>query len=161
VEIDTRSFPADQDDEVLVRTLTLPSDVKVGAPFEVTAEVYASKPQKAVLTLFRDEFVNPQGGRKELTLSAGKNLVRWKSKVVQPGFTTYKAVLSGKLHDHFLANNQAMASVTVSGKPRILYIEGEPAAAGYLSAALRKENLDVEVRGPYGLPTAPRDLSRY
>src|SRR5581483_11920247 len=43
VRVSYASFPAEQDDEVLVRSLELPADVKVGAPFEVTAQVYASR----------------------------------------------------------------------------------------------------------------------
>ena len=162
IHVDYVTFPAEQQDEVLVRSLKLPVDVKVGAPFEAVAEIYASRAQKATVTLYRDEFVNPLDGRKELTLAAGQNLVRWKSEVTSPGFTTYKAVLSGKeLRDHFPANNQAMASVAVKGKPRVLYVEGEPQSAGYLANALRKENIDVEVRGAYGLPSSSRELARY
>jgi uncharacterized membrane protein len=156
------AFPAAQDDEVMVRSLKLPSDAKVGAPFEVTAEVYASRPEHATLTLYRDEFVNPLDGRKEIDLVAGANTVHWKSEVVQPGFTTYKAVLSGKgLRDHFAANNQAVASLSIKGKPRVLYVEGVEQSSGYLASALRKENIDVEVRGAYGLPSSPRELAKF
>ena len=81
----TVSFPRAADDEVLVRALTLPSDVKVGAPFEVTAEVYSSRAQTATLTLYRDEFINPLDGRKTVALAAGANIVKWKAEVAQAG----------------------------------------------------------------------------
>jgi Mg-chelatase subunit ChlD len=161
VRVHFTTFPAEQDDEVLVRALKLPADVKIGAPFEVTAEVYASRPQAVTLTLYRDEFVNPRDGRREVTLAAGANLVRWKSEVTQPGFTTYKVAIGGRLRDHFAANNQATASVAVKGRPRVLYVEGEPQSSGYLAAALRRENIDVEVRSSYGLPSTPRELERF
>lgn len=165
VHVDWTSNARAQDDEVLVRGVTLPADVKVGAPFDVSAQVYASRPQKVALTLFRDEFINPRDGKKELQLAAGENVVRWKSEVAQPGFTTFTVKLAAAtgttLRDHFAANNQAVAALAVKGKPRVLYVEGEPSAASYLSNALKKENIDVEVRGPYGLPASPRDLARY
>jgi secreted protein with Ig-like and vWFA domain len=165
VRVSAVSFPAEQDDEVLVRSLRVPADVKIGAPFEVTAEVYAARPEHAVVTLYRDEFINPQGGRREVDLDAGANLIRWKSEVVSPGFTTFKAQLSppslGKLRDRFAANNQAVASVAVKGRPRVLYVEGEPASSRYLAGALARENIDVETRGPYGLPQSARELGRY
>jgi Ca-activated chloride channel homolog len=161
VRVSYATFPAAQDDEVLIRALTLPSDVKIGAPFEVSAQVYASKPGHAIVTLFRNDFVNPLDGRKEVELAAGANTVRWRSEVLEPGFTTYKAVLATKAHDHFAANNTAVASVAVRGKPRVLYIEGEPSASGYLASALKKESIDAEVRGPYGLPSSPREYARY
>src|SRR6185369_4639378 len=64
VHVDWHSFPAGAaDDEVMVRRLNLPADAKIGAPFEVSAEIYSSRAQRAVVTLWRDEFVNPGDGR--------------------------------------------------------------------------------------------------
>ena len=59
VRLDTRVFAARADDEVLVRELALTgtgsgngaSGVRLGAPFQVTAEVYASREVAATLTL--------------------------------------------------------------------------------------------------------------
>src|SRR5581483_858578 len=34
-------------------------------------------------------------------------------------------------------------------------------SSAYLTNALRKESIDVETRGPYGLPSSPRELARY
>jgi secreted protein with Ig-like and vWFA domain len=160
VRVHTMSFGAEQADEVLVRSVHVPGDVKIGGPFEVTAEVYASREGEATLTLYRDEFVNPMDGKKTVHLAAGANVVKWKSEVLQPGFTTYKAVLTAA-HDHFKGNNQATASLAVKGKPRILYVEGEPAASNHLASALRRENIDVEVRTSYGLPRSPKELQRF
>src|SRR6185369_8505301 len=53
------------------------------------------------------------------------------------------------------------SSIAVKGKPRVLYVEGEPSAANYLSNALRRENIDVEVRSSYGIPRSPKDLQRF
>jgi uncharacterized membrane protein len=165
VHVDYASFPRAQDDEVLVRALSVPSDVKLGAPFEVSAEVYSTRAQPAVLTLYRDEFINPLEGRKTVELAAGANTVRWKAEVAQAGFTTFKVVLGATpkqpLADHFAGNNSAVASVSVKGKPRVLYVEGEPAAATYLANALKRENIDVDVRTSYGLPGSPRELAAY
>jgi secreted protein with Ig-like and vWFA domain len=165
VRVSVVSFAAEQDDELLVRALRVPPDVKIGAPFEVSAEIHAARPQRAMVTLYRDEFVNPREGRREVDLVAGPNIIHWKTEVVSPGFTTFRARLSAAsgatLRDHFAANNEAMASVAVRGKPRVLYIEGESASSAYLANALRKENIDVEVRGPGGLPASPRELGRY
>ena len=165
VRVSVPSFPRAADDEVLVRSLTLPSDVKVGAPFEVVAEVYSSRAQPATLTLYRDEFINPLDGKKTVELAAGANSVRWKAEVAQSGFTTFKAVVAGagkeKLRDTLPGNNSAVASLSVKGKPRVLYIEGEPGSAAYLANALKRESIDVDVRTSYGLPGSPRELAAY
>jgi uncharacterized membrane protein len=55
----------------------------------------------------------------------------------------------------------ATASIAVKGKPRVLYVEGEPSASGHLANALRRENIDVEIRSSYGLPRTPRELQRF
>ncbi|MCU1280926.1 MAG: von Willebrand factor type [bacterium] len=165
VHVSVASFPRAADDEVLVRSLTLPGDVKVGAPFEVSAEVYSSRAQPATLTLYRDEFINPLDGRRVVALAAGANTIKWKAEVAQAGFSTFKAVVSaaGKqaLHDTLPGNNAAVASLAVKGKPRVLYVEGEPAAASYLANALKRESIDVDVRTAYGLPSSPRELAAY
>jgi Ca-activated chloride channel family protein len=160
VRIHTIAFSSEKSDEVLVRSVKVPGDVKIGGPFEVSAEVYASKAGDATVTLYRDEFVNPMDGRKTVHLQAGANTIKWKSEVLQPGFTTYKVVLASA-DDHFKGNNVASASLAVKGKPRVLYVEGEPSASGYLANALRRENIDVEVRSSYGLPRSPKDLQRF
>jgi Mg-chelatase subunit ChlD len=165
VRVSWTSFLAAQDDEVLVRALNLPSDIRIGAPFDLSAEVYSTRAQPATLTLYRDEFINPLEGRKQVQLVPGANLIKWKSEVAQPGFTTFKAVVTAApnqpLRDHFSANNQAVASLSVRGKPRVLYLEGEPQSAAYLANALKRENIDVEVRSSYGLPTSPSKLAPY
>lgn len=165
VRVSYVTFPRRQDDEVLVRSLTLPSGVKVGAPFEVTAEIYSSRAQPAVVTLYRDEFINPLEGRKTVALAAGANTVKWKSEVAQAGFTTFKAVVSAApkqpLFDTQAGNNAAVASIAVKGKPRVLYVEGEPASSAYLANALQRENIDVDVRTSYGLPSSPQKLAAY
>ncbi|HEX4463003.1 MAG TPA: VWA domain-containing protein, partial [Polyangia bacterium] len=165
VHVDVIPARADAEPEVLVRALILPSDVKMGAPFDVTAEIDSTTPQTVALTLYRDEYVNPLEGRKIVALQAGPNVVKWKAEVAQAGFTTFKVQLAaapGKpLADHFAGNNAAIASLAVQGKPRVLYVEGEPAAASYLANALKRENIDVDVRSSYGLPSSARDLAAY
>ncbi|HEY2746401.1 MAG TPA: VWA domain-containing protein [Polyangia bacterium] len=165
VRVSTMSFPRAADDEVLVRALTLPSDAKVGAPFTVSAEVYSSRAQAATMTLYRDEFINPLDGKKTVELAAGANTIKWKAEVAQAGFTTFKAVVSAApketLKDTLAGNNAALASLAVKGKPRVLYVEGEPAAASYLANALKRENIDVDVRTSYGLPSSARELAAY
>ena len=165
VRVSAVSFPRAANDEVLVRSLTLPSDVKVGAPFEVTAEVYSSRAQPATLTLYRDEFINPLDGRKTRarsrpapTRSSGRP--RWRRPASPPSRRSSLGAGKEKLHDTLAGNNAAVASVSVKGKPRVLYVEGEPAAAAYLANALKRESIDVDVRTSYGLPSSPRELAR-
>ncbi|MSP63478.1 MAG: VWA domain-containing protein, partial [Myxococcales bacterium] len=164
VRLSTRPFAAAHDDEVLVRELRLPPGVSLGAPFTVSAEIYASRAVPALVTLHQDEFENPGDGKRRVTLAAGRNLLTFKSEVKDAGFVRYRLAVSGlpeAFHDRFPENDAAVASLAVKGKPRVLYIEGDPPAATYLARALQRENLDVDVRGPHGLPGAASGLLKY
>lgn len=168
---------AERPPEVLVRELRMVgsdegAELKVGAPFSLEAEVYSSTAQRARLTLLQDGVENPGDGHHDVDLVPGKNLVRFRTEPKNPGYVTYRAQLGAippeagapagaPLVDGFAGNNQAILSLAVKGKPRVLYIEGEPQAKGYLSQALTRENIDVDVRNAYGMPRTAKELLPY
>ncbi|HEY3357624.1 MAG TPA: VWA domain-containing protein [Polyangia bacterium] len=156
-----RSFPAAAVKEVAVASLAVPDKVTIGQPFTVTAEVYSSFATSATLTLHQDEGLNGLEPRRVVPLAPGRNLVPFRSVVREPGFVTYRVQASDLSEDTFKDNNQALATISVRGKPRVLYIEGETSSAQYLSRALSSQGIDVEVRGPHGLPGSAKDLDRY
>lgn len=160
--------------EVLVRELRMsggPSadaQLKVGAPFTLEAEVYSNVTQSVRLELSQNGVPNPEDDHRDLELTPGRNLIRFRSEPKGPGALTYQARLMPKpsadgkpvpaLRDTIADNNQAVLSVLAKGRPRVLYIEGETAAKGYLTQALQRENIDVEARGPHGMPSSAKDL---
>jgi Mg-chelatase subunit ChlD len=160
IPVDVVPLRRDARPEVLVRSITLPRDVRAGARFEVVAELESSEPQHVIATLYRDDFVNPLDGRRELELPAGRTTVRWKSEVPSGGLARYSVRLSGALKDSTAENNRADAVAAVRGNPRVLLIEGG-AGAHALPDALGKEHIDVEVRGPSALPASPEALQPF
>ncbi len=165
VKVSWRTFDQDKTNEIRVVGLLAPDDVKVGQPFEVTAEVWSTVKQSATLTLQQDEFPNPLEASKRVDLEEGKNYVKFKSDAKRAGATTYKVRLSRFEKDTEKQNNEAVTTAPVKGKPSILYVEGgvlrEPGSASYLEKALQHENMDVTVRGPSGLPSSPKELEKY
>jgi Ca-activated chloride channel homolog len=165
VKVSWRTFEADKTAEVRVVGLTLPDDIKVGQPFEVTAEVWATEAQSATLSLQQDEFPNGLEPSKTVELREGKNLVKFKSDAKRAGATTYKLRLTKIAADTEQKNNVAVMTAPVRGRPNVLYVEGgvmrEPGSAGYLQKALEHENIDVSVRGPTGIPSNPKELEKY
>ena len=120
----------------------------------------------ATLTLYRDEFINPLDGRKQVdartpapTWSSGRPRSR------KPGFTTFKAVVAAagkeKLHDTLRrTTTQAVASVAVKGKPRVLYVEGEPAAAPATWPTRSSARTSTSTCAPAtACPSSPRELA--
>lgn len=165
-------LPAEAAAEVLVRDLRLLADsgeaagIKVGAPFTLEAEVFSSVPQRVRATLYEShaggERENPGDGHRDVDLVAGRNLLRFRCQIDSAGVKRYRVQISAPvgaaLQDRFASNNQALLPLFARGRPRILYIEGESAAKNYLSQALTRENIEVETRGPYGLPSHAKDL---
>ncbi len=147
--------------EVAIRDLRVPNDAKVGAPFELHANIFSSREQKVRLTLRQGEAINGLDGIKQVTLAPGENDVTFKSVVRVAGDVTYALDLSEAEHDRFKENNRMSAAVVIPGPPVVLYIEGNPARANYLQSALTAQQFDVDVRGPRELPTSIRELERY
>ena len=165
VRISWQTFASDRTEEIRVVGLDIPDEVKVGAPFEVTAEVWSTHDDEVTMTLRQDEFPNGLEPRKTIKLHEGVNRVKFKSEAKRAGFTTYRLQLGDVARDTEKANNQAVMTTPVKGRPNVLYVEGgilrEPSASGYLARALDHENIDVEVRGPRGLPSSAKELEKY
>ncbi len=165
VKVSWRTFDGDPTAEVRVVGLTLPDDIKVGQPFEVTAEIWATEAQSATLALQQDEFPNGLEPTKSVELREGKNLVKLKSEAKHAGATTYKLRLAKVARDTETKNNMAVMTAPVRGRPNVLYVEGgvlrEPGSAHYLEKALEHENIDVSVRGPTGIPSTAKELEKY
>lgn len=147
--------------EVAVRSLTTPGKVQIGEPFEVSAEIYSSRPTHARARLYQGETLNGLGGVKELDLHPGTNDVRFSSVVRVGGKVTYALELDRLDADTFPANNRVMSSVDVPGRPSVLYVEGQPQRASYLSTALGAQEFDVDVRAASSFPASLEELERY
>ncbi|CAN5907593.1 VWA domain-containing protein [soil metagenome] len=147
--------------EVALRDLRVPDKVRVGEPFNIHASIFSSRPQKVHATLKQGEAINGLDGVRTLDLKPGDNDVTFKSVVRVAGEVTYALDLSDIPEDRFKENNRFSVSVAVPGRPAVLYVEGNPARASYLSAALSAQELDVDIRGPREIPSSIRELERY
>lgn len=165
VRVSWRTFDQAQAREVRVAGLTLPDEIKVGQPFEVTAEIWSTHDDTVTLSLAQDEFPNPLEPVKSVPVREGVTRVTFKSEAKRAGATTYRLRLTKSGQDTEPGNNAAVMTAPVKGRPSVLYVEGgvlrEPGAAGYLERALEHENIDVEVRGPRGLPSTAKELEKY
>lgn len=63
--------------------------------------------------------------------------------------------------DHFPLNNQAKATVRVSGKPRILALHQKPLEMRSFTRALREQGVELETRSLNGLPTSMEGILAY
>jgi Ca-activated chloride channel family protein len=147
--------------EVAVRALRLPDKVDVGQPFDVTAEVYASRATTAKARLYQGETLNGLEGVRDLTLKPGENEIKFKSVVRVGGEVTYGFKLSDIAEDRFAQNNALDVTLDVPGRPQVLYIEGQPQRGSYLVSALSAQQFDVDLRPASAMPGSLRELERY
>jgi Ca-activated chloride channel family protein len=68
---------------------------------------------------------------------------------------TYRVRVEGFESDVIADNNQAMTLVDVRGRPRLLYLEGEPDQAHYLVERMTNEGIRIETS------RTPRDVEGY
>lgn len=164
VKVSWENFPDDQVKEIRVVGLSVPDEVKEGQPFEVTAEVWSTHADTATLVLKREASLDPPD-TKEVQLQEGVNRIKFKTEVKHDKSATFRVRLAKYGADTEQHNNAAVISTPVKGMPHVLYVEGgvlrDPGSAGYMEKALEHEDIDVEVRGPRGVPSSAEELRKY
>ncbi len=147
--------------EVAALNLTAPSRVELGQTFKVAAPIYATRATRAKVLLYQGESLNGLGGTQTVELAAGENTVTFDSVVRVGGEVVYRVVVEPEGPDRFAENNSYTLRLDVEGRPTVLYVEGQPQRASYLSSALTAQQFDVEVRQASAFPTSAREFERY
>ena len=150
IRLHAHEIEAEPRREVLIRSFDFPDDLQVGSPFTAIARVFSTHAVEATFQIWQNDF---KDASKTVELEPGMNEISFESEVFEPGFKKFKLNMNVAGPDHFKENNDFVYSVNVTGKPRVLYVEGEPRSRLYLERALRNESFEVETRGPYGVPT--------
>jgi uncharacterized membrane protein len=143
--------------EVVVESMLLPQEVKFGEPFEAKVVAWSHQDAQGRLSLFRNgEFLGSQVVR----LSSGKNVFAYRQSLERSGIHVYQAAIEAE-GDTIEENNRAIGTVVVRGHPRVLLAEKERPHAQALSAALRAQNIDVEVVDPERIPKDLAGIQKY
>lgn len=130
-----------------------------GATLRLTADVESTLDGSGVLKLFENGI---EVERRNLTLKSGQVLQETFTR--NPGTRNiykYRAVLEGFSGDTLGANNEALTLVDIRGRLRLLLIEGDPGEASYLTQAMEKEGIQLELRAPNAIPGTPQELGGY
>ena len=155
LRISVASIGAETGSEVLLEDLIVRPRVDQGAAFDVKVVANAMVPAEAKLRLYRNKTYL---GEMPVSLDGKRaQILTFRQEASEPGLYRYRASLEvDPSLDQLPQNNQVVATVQVSGHPRILYITGDPARAGHLSEALSGEGIDFE---GVGIADAPHDLA--
>lgn len=137
--------------DVALLDVQAPASVRAGEPFDVRLTIEATAPLDLTLTLSIDERPVPGVPRKLAIDRAGRS-VRLLSNLRQepalaPGLHKLVVVASAAGDDE-PANNAAAAVFSVTGKPRVLLVEGRAADGELLKRVFEKQDIDFVREGP-------------
>ncbi len=159
IAIDVVPLSALQTNEALLEKLTLPNEAKIGEPVEIKAVTRATQDTSGTIKLFRD---GKYLGERRVQMTKGKNVFVFPQSVEEAGASTFEAILeTPKGTDTVSENNRALGFVNVQGKPRVLLVSDDPTQGQFLTRALQREKVNVEMRGAGGVPTQLRDMQPF
>ncbi len=145
--------------EVLVTGVDLPRGLKSGESFDLRADVRSNVDTPAKVQLYQNQFLVAS---RDVILRPGTNDTKFSNLQAGDGFTAYEVeVVPPPGKDTRPENNRASATAALGGEPRVLLIDGDEAKVAPLAGALRAAKIEVETRGPAGLPRTLEELQRY
>jgi uncharacterized membrane protein/uncharacterized protein YegL len=131
-----------------VGALELPDRLAAGEAFAATVRVGSQKAGDATIQLMAD---GKAIASRAVRLDVGETAVTLDGVVPQSGAHVFQAVLS-VAGDALAMNNVLDRGAWIDPRARVLYIEGAPASAHYLSTALTNAGFDVSVQLPAAMP---------
>jgi Ca-activated chloride channel family protein len=140
-----------------IDSLDLPERVPAGATFTATAGIDSQREGQAVIELHAAGKVL---GSQSIALSKGLTPVAISAVLDVPGPYVLQAVLK-TAGDPLSQNNTIEKGVWADPRTKVLYVEGAPASAKYLSSALTSSGFDVTTRPSTGLPAAESQLEPF
>ncbi len=157
LEVDTVALRNPTQPEVLVAGLELPPGLKSGEPFDARADIESNTATTTKVNLYQNQFLV---GQQDIAVHPGRNDVLFPNLRAGDGFTAYEVEILPAA-DTRLENNRAGATAALSGQPRVLLVDSAVERAAPLADALRAAQIEVEVRGPAGLPRDLSELQRF
>ncbi len=143
--------------EVLVERVDVPSRMKLGEPFDLTANIRSNVATRAKVRLYQSQFLIAE---REMNLKVGDNDFRTPGLKPDGNFVQYEVEVVPE-QDTTIENNRATAVASMRGQPRVLLVDGDSEKARPLADILRADKIAVELRGPNGAPRTLDDLQQF
>ncbi len=157
VELATVALRNPETPEVLVERVEMPSRLKTGEAFDLTARVRSNVDTTAKAKIYQNQFLVAQ---RDLTLKPGVNSFTVPSLRAEGTFVTYEVEIV-PAQDTLLENNRAQTTATLRGQPRVLIVDSDETKMRPLADALRREKIQAETRAANGLPRTLEDLQQF
>lgn len=157
IVIDTVPIINDVSRETLLERIIVPSEVKIGEPFDLKLIANAKSDSHSEIRLFRN---GQPVDTKTISLSPGKNVLTFPQTIDKQGIYSFEALMKSDA-DTLLSNNRALGTTSVRGKPKLLFIEGKPGQSQALTKALGVSDITVDVKSAIGIPVSLDELREY
>jgi Ca-activated chloride channel homolog len=138
-------LPAPTAGDAAVVTLNAPDDIRPRVPFHVEVQLASDRAAEARVKLDGDAQVTVDEAEQTVTLPAGTSSVGFTARVLESGTALLRAHVR-TASDRHPENDQGVLAIVTEREARALCLEGSPAGAASLSAALAAEGIATEVR---------------
>lgn len=140
-----------------VEAIEVPPHLTAGATIPVTVAVGSQREVDVMVELHAGDKLL---GRRAAHVVSGLTRVTLDTSLDTPGAATLEATVTAA-GDPLHANDTLGRSVWLDPRVRVLYVEGTPASARYLTGALQASGFDVTVAPPGRLPAAAPEADAY
>ncbi len=155
-------LPQRSEPEVQLAAIDAPAQVRQGEPFFLEVIVNANGSANGYVDLYRGDVRIGEEDPEPVELEAGENKFRVRQTITGQRQVTFAARLRGfGESDTLLDNNESMAIVAASGRPRVLLVDPDTNQTDSLRWALDEQKIDIEVRPIEGIPRDLAELQGY
>ena len=161
LEIATVDLGSQVGPDARLEELVVPSRLDQGAAFRVRIVGRSGQDATGQVRLYRNERYL---GARSVQLDGDQATVLEIPQFAEnPGLYRYRAVLevNDVSLDSIAQNNVVMGTVQVTGKPRVLLVEGRGGELKWISRVFREQNVLVDVVKPAQIPADLRGLRSY
>ncbi|MEW6212370.1 MAG: VWA domain-containing protein [Acidobacteriota bacterium] len=157
--LSTVSEQRGQFEEVAVRDLVAPETSAEGETFDLKVSIDSTINTDARLRVFRNDSLVSE--RSVSLTASGENIFVLPQRNDEKGFYTYRAEVEALQSDSFAQNNSREAFTIVQGKPKTLYLYGDPAPSPAITRVLADGNFAATVRSAEAMPTTLAGFQDY
>ena len=156
VEVYARAIPTTTErdpsrGEIAVRDLVAPSSLAEGEAFDLKVMIDSTRDADATLRVIRNGSVVSE--RVVQLTASGENVFILPQRAEQKGFYTYRAEVEAINADTFVQNNSREAFAIVEGRPKTLYLYGDPHASPAITRVLAEGQFAADIRPAASAPT--------
>ncbi|HEX8183243.1 MAG TPA: VWA domain-containing protein, partial [Blastocatellia bacterium] len=157
--IETTTERAPSQGEIAVRDLVAPETLAEGEAFDLKVTVDSTRDTEAVLRIYRNDSVAAE--REVHLVGSGENIFVLPQRADQKGFYSYRAEVEAIQSDTFVQNNSREAFAMVEGRPKTLYVYGDPRPSPAIARVLGEGSFLADVRPAASVPTTLAGFQDY